>query len=349
MRTKLFFAFVAVLFAAVFASCNDDEDITLESEYLDVLDNHGDLFPFDASGRPYGYGGISEENFNKYIAGRGWKCEGTWKINDDGTRSKTNYYENMVGVSPSDFYFASDGTGKEYFFSDAYNEYVCHSFKWSFKNDKDADESSCIAYSNYDFMQVVGWSQGVLCVIRQLSLNSDGKKTYAVEIYKEMSDKELASHNEKYSAVDDSEPVKKQYTTADIEWYRDCPLGVYKVPNPVFYVYSGRQTDGLAFVLNRILSMFDARYSDPMYIADYAFVADSVSTDESLRVPNLRRIEVQGGFFIEDVLTPTELSYMRDEAPIGTTMTFGIYLLNSEVKALQKVDVNFVKVEKPEY
>lgn len=341
-------AFVAVLFATTFVSCNDDDDVTLESEYLDVLDNHGQPFSFDETGRPYGDGGISEENFNKHIAGKGWKCEGTWIINDDGTRCKTNYYADMVGISPTDYYFASDGSGKAFYFSDAEGKNTYRTFNWTFNFDKDSEQSSRIIYSNHDYMQVVGWSRNVLCVIRWMYADSSGKKTYAVEIYKEMSDKELASYNEKYSAAD-PEPAEKRYTMNDMVWYRDCPLNVYKVTNPVFYVYSGRQTDGLAFVLYRLLPMSDARYSDPMYIADYAFVADSVSTDESLRVPNLRRIEVRGGFFIEDVLTPAELTYMRDEAPVDTTMTFGIYLLNSESKALQKLDVSFVKVEKPQY
>lgn len=344
MKTKLFMAFVAVLFAATFASCNKDDDVTLESEYAEELDNHGQPFPFDESGRPYGYGGISEENFNKHIAGKGWKCEGTWVINDDGTRQKTDYNKDMYGASPTDYYFASDGTGKAFTIIDATGKSEYTAFNWSFKYDKNMAETSCIV-TDHGFMQVVGWSQGVLCVIKPLYSQSSGKTTYGVAIYKEMSDKELASYNEKYSAAN-PEPSEKQYTVNDVKWYRDCPMNVYKVTNPTFYVYEGRQTDGLAFVLYGLLSMFDARYNDPMYIATTALVADSISTDEALRVPNLRLIKVQGSFFVEDVITPDELNYMLNEAPIGEKMTFGIYLLNDERKALQKIDVTFVKVEK---
>lgn len=200
MKTKLLMAFVAILFSAMFVSCNDDDDVTLESEYSDVLDNHGTPYSFDETGRPYGFGGITEENFNTYFAGKGWKCEGTWRINDDGTRCKTDYYKDIVGVSPTDYYFASDGTGKAFFLSDATGKYVFTAFNWSFKYDENLSQTSRI-YSDNDFMQVVGWSQGILCVIKPLGVEGSGKQIYAVAIYKEMSNEELVSYNEKYSEL----------------------------------------------------------------------------------------------------------------------------------------------------
>lgn len=199
--TKLLMTFVTLLFTAMFIRCDDVyDDVTLESEYLDVLDNHGNPFQFDETGRPYGYGGISEENFNKNIAGKGWKCEGTWKINDDGTRCKTDFYKNVCGAGPTDYYFASDGTGKAFYISDAVSGKGMYlPFTWSFNYDKNSNQSSLIDCSTNGYIQVVGWSKGVLCVIQSLGVVSNGKTTYAVAIYKEMSDKELASYNENYS------------------------------------------------------------------------------------------------------------------------------------------------------
>lgn len=204
MRIKLFFAIVVVLFTATLTSCNNDDDVTLDSEYADVLDNHGNPFPFDENERPYGYGGISEENFNNHIAGRGWKCKGTWKINDNGRRCKTNYYTDMLGVSPTHYYFASNGMGKAYTISDLEGKGPCMSYrlKWSFKYDKSSNETSRIVFSDYGgFMQVIGWSQGVLCVIEPLYSDGSGKETYAVALYKEMSDDELTQYNKTYTEI----------------------------------------------------------------------------------------------------------------------------------------------------
>lgn len=146
---------------------------------------------------------------------------------------------------------------------------------------------------------------------------------------------------------------EKQYTVDDIEWYKDCPYDIYKIyprsGTEEVELYAGIKTQYHSVWLEKILSADDKYYNERMYSATSALVADSVSEDAACKVPNLRLVEVNRmALGIDDILTPAELSYMCDEAPIGERMTFGIYLLNAERKALQKLDVTFVKVDKAE-
>lgn len=149
------------------------------------------------------------------------------------------------------------------------------------------------------------------------------------------------------------EPLpEKQYTADDIVWYDDCPYNIYKIyprsGTEETELYSGIKTQYHAVWLEKVITTDDPHFNEVMYSATTALVADSVSEDAAYRVPNLRLVEVnQMALGIDNTLTPDELSYMCDEAPIGERMTFGIYLLNAERKALQKLDVTFVKVEKP--
>lgn len=85
-------------------------------------------------------------------------------------------------------------------------------------------------------------------------------------------------------------------------------------------------------------------------MATSALVLDSISENPAYRVPKLRRIGVSkatpesvSSLSIADILTHAELDYMCKEAPVGTKITFGLYLLNADQKALQKLDVTFVK------
>lgn len=99
-----------VLFASFFVvSCNDDVEETLEQQWASVLDNHGCNYDYSDDGKCFGDGGgISKENFDKVIVGHGWKHYGTWEIDKYGKRLPLEYYHNIIGVSPDNYYFDSN-------------------------------------------------------------------------------------------------------------------------------------------------------------------------------------------------------------------------------------------------
>lgn len=107
---KSFIGLAFVLFASFFVvSCNDDVEETLEQQWASVLDNHGCNYDYSDDGKCFGDdGGISKENFDKVIVGHGWKHYGTWEIDKYGKRLPLEYYHNIIGVSPDNYYFDSN-------------------------------------------------------------------------------------------------------------------------------------------------------------------------------------------------------------------------------------------------
>ena len=111
MKTiKSFIGLAFVLFASFFVvSCNDDVEETLEQQWASVLDNHGCNYDYSDDGKCFGDGGgISKENFDKVFVGHGWKHYGTWEIDKYGKRLPLEYYHNIIGVSPDNYYFDSN-------------------------------------------------------------------------------------------------------------------------------------------------------------------------------------------------------------------------------------------------
>lgn len=147
---------------------------------------------------------------------------------------------------------------------------------------------------------------------------------------------------------------EENYMVDDISWYDDCPYNLYRIyprsGTEEVELYSGISTELHAVWLEKIIATTDKHFNEAtMYSATHALVADSISEDVAHKVPNLRMVDVNTDVIsIKDIMTSAELSYMLDEAPIGERMTFGLYLLNAKKKALQKLDVTFVKVKKPE-
>ena len=107
---KSFVGLVLVLFASLFvASCNDDDEESLEQEWAHVLDNHGVAYSFSDNGNCFGDGGgIGQAAFNKMFIGHGWKHYATWEIDNNGKRQSGEYYRNMIGATPVNYYFDSD-------------------------------------------------------------------------------------------------------------------------------------------------------------------------------------------------------------------------------------------------
>lgn len=180
-------------------SCNDDDN-SIYSDWENVINNRGSNFDFDAQGRCYGLGSIAEADFNKHIVGHGWKHYGTWKISEDGKRLPKEYYKDMLGASPLQYYFGEDHTVTTY--------YVSNAEAWAKKSDTvpytfyqtdDHVLDSSLMCSNDSYIQIIGWSINTLCVVKPLAVTGYGEKIFGVSIYEKMSDEELATYQNTYN------------------------------------------------------------------------------------------------------------------------------------------------------
>ena len=62
---------------------------------------------------------LSQKNFNQQVVGSGWKHLSTYEINTNGNPIGQEYYEELLGISPTDYYFESATSLKGYFYADA--------------------------------------------------------------------------------------------------------------------------------------------------------------------------------------------------------------------------------------
>ena len=89
-----------------FTACNNDADEP----------DNGSRFAFDADNRCYlpGVKTITYDEFLKYAAGNGWDHVSTYEINKDGSVKETEYYTDLDGAVPSDYYFVEDRLAYRY-------------------------------------------------------------------------------------------------------------------------------------------------------------------------------------------------------------------------------------------
>ncbi|MFA6717918.1 MAG: hypothetical protein WCS15_02440 [Prevotella sp.] len=186
-----------VLFASfAFTACSDDDDETLYSEWETVLDNHGSNYTYDDNGQCFGDGGgISKENFMQMFIGYGWKNYGTWEIDENGKRLTNEYYSEMLGVSPTYYYFDNDTKLTTYFHSDAEAGTVKkNDISYSFNERYNGLSRTVLLLDSDEYLQITGWTQGnqpSFCIVRSLGVRNN-RKIYGVSIYVQMTDKELS-------------------------------------------------------------------------------------------------------------------------------------------------------------
>ena len=194
---KSFVGLVLVLFASLFvASCNDDDEETLEQQWAHVLDNHGDAYYFSDNGECWGDGGgIGQANFDKMFIGHGWKHYATWEIDKNGKRQSGEYYSNMIGATPVNYYFDSDTKLTTYFNSDADGGAVKkNEVTYTFNDRYNGTPRTVLLLDNNEYIQITGWTLGAqptFCMVHPLGVKADGATVYGVSLYVQMTDKEL--------------------------------------------------------------------------------------------------------------------------------------------------------------
>ena len=194
---KYFVGLVLVLFASLFfASCNDDEEETMEQEWAHVLDNHGVAYSFSDNGNCFGDGGgIGQADFNKMFIGHGWKHYATWEIDKNGKRKSAEYYSNMLGLAPENYYFDSDTKLTTYYRSDISGGAVKKTeVAYTFNGRYNGTSRTVLLLDNNEYIQITGWTLGaqpIFCMVHPLATKADGTTVYGVSLYVQMTDKEL--------------------------------------------------------------------------------------------------------------------------------------------------------------
>lgn len=196
-KLKFFIGLVLVLFASLFvASCNDDDEESLEQEWAHVLDNHGVAYSFSDNGNCFGDGGgIGQADFNNMFIGHGWKHYATWEIDKNGKRKSAEYYSNMLGLAPENYYFDSDTKLTTYFNSDADGGAVKKTeVAYTFNGRYNGTSRTVLLLDNNEYIQITGWTLGaqpIFCMVHPLATKADGTTVYGVSLYVQMTDKEL--------------------------------------------------------------------------------------------------------------------------------------------------------------
>ena len=196
-KLKFFIGLVLVLFASLFfASCNDDDEESLEQEWAHVLDNHGVAYSFSDNGNCFGDGGgIVQADFDNMFIGHGWKHYATWEIVKNGKRKSAEYYSNMLGLAPENYYFDSDTKLTTYFNSDADGGAVKKTeVAYTFNGRYNGTSRTVLLLDNNEYIQITGWTLGaqpIFCMVHPLGIEADGTTLYGVSLYVQMTDKEL--------------------------------------------------------------------------------------------------------------------------------------------------------------
>ena len=196
-KLKFFIGLVLVLFASLFvASCNDDDEESLEQEWAHVLDNHGVAYSFSDNGNCFGDGGgIGQADFNKMFIGHGWKHYATWEIDKNGKRKSAEYYSNMLGLAPENYYFDSDTKLTTYYRSDISGGAVKKTeVAYTFNGRYNGTSRTVLLLDKKEYIQITGWTLGaqpIFCMVHPLATKADGTTVYGVSLYVQMTDKEL--------------------------------------------------------------------------------------------------------------------------------------------------------------
>lgn len=174
MKTMKLHSFIIALLCVVsFASC-DKEDIYL-------------TFSFDANGECYipDAANISTEEFESSVVGYGWKHVITHEIGSDGKCSTKDYYEDLIGGGPSQYYFESSESLKEYMYVDAFPAHGYFTYAYEYENGNRVSNNGNLV------MRIVSLKGDIMKVIDYLGIRADGVNIYGYSTYKRMSNKEL--------------------------------------------------------------------------------------------------------------------------------------------------------------
>lgn len=167
-------------------------------------DDDGPAFMFDRYGNctATSVTPLSQKDFNLQVVGSGWKHLSTFEIGTNGNPTGKEYYEEKVGVSPTDYYFESATSLKAYFYADAIpaSGYKTYSYQYEEENNTLGSSDSMKPLS---FLQIVYLRGDIMKALVYLGQRSIGGGTmryiYGYSTYQRMTEKELTTCQETHS------------------------------------------------------------------------------------------------------------------------------------------------------
>ena len=138
---------------------------------------------------------ISKERFNEKIVGNGWDYMCTYKIESDGTCAIGEYYNGMIGKSPSFYYFDKECV-TTFFFYDAIPATCYRKQSYSYVE----NDNSIIKVGNSPtFMRIIYISDYFFEAIEYLGYNDKEGHIYGYSIFQKMFPERLDEVREKYA------------------------------------------------------------------------------------------------------------------------------------------------------
>lgn len=197
-KAMKFYSFIISLLCVVFfAACNKEDVYPTFS-----FDENGECYIPDISN-------ISMEEFESSVVGYGWKHINTHEIGSDGKCSTKDFYEDLVGGGPSQYYFELSKSLKEYIYADAIPAHGYLTYAYKYENGNRVSNNGNLV------MRIVSLKGDVMKIIDYLGIRADGVKLYGYSTYRRMSSKELKEVQNAYP--DDLSNMKSLTTSINDE------------------------------------------------------------------------------------------------------------------------------------
>lgn len=178
-------------------------------------------FTFNENGEcePASLTPISSARFEEDVVGYGWKHVHTYEINPDGTCQTQDYYKDLDGAGPIQYYVESNYSLKKYMYIDAYPASGFRTVAYTF-----SDGNRLLSNQNTVF-QILSVNGDTMEILDWLGIRAGGTEIYGYSIYRRMTNQEL-------------EEVQKTYHT-DLSDIHELTVSVQE--NPL--IISGKETE----------------------------------------------------------------------------------------------------------
>lgn len=182
MKRQIFFLLMLI---PMFAACNQS-GLNPEFSELEYILEHSEEMT------------VSEQSFHSVVDGYGWKWNSTNEILEDGSLSRTGYYDNLIGVAPSYFYFEPES-----FTRFCYMDYIpgdCF-----YENSYEYVQSEIWQYNmsgKSRLMKVLSVDRSIIVCIEYLGVRATKnglRDVSGLSVYSRMTDEELSSVRNRYS------------------------------------------------------------------------------------------------------------------------------------------------------
>ena len=178
--------------------------------------NHDDVnfptFTFNENGEcePASVTPISSARFEDAVVGYGWKHVHAYGISPDGTCQTQDYYKDLDGAGPIQYYVESHSSLKVYMYVDAYPALGFWTYTYTY-----SDENRLLAGQRTVF-QLLSVNGDTMALLVHLGVRAGGTDIYGYSIYQRMTAQEL-------------EDVQKTYHT-DLSDIRELTVSVQENP-----------------------------------------------------------------------------------------------------------------------